>query len=254
MQGVNARIAPVAIEVVTVAGRPGTAEFKQAAGGVKGNLGGEHFGAGNGDGSLRHMLLAEILFKAVENLARLLQQRLSGGQSAVDLPDMVDGERIVAGPFDAGINPRSGELANEADGVVEGCAGDPGINRGGGELREGAGERRRGIRFPRREKMQRRDRQILRQDRAAGGISLPKAVPVIEHRQASAVARHEGQLRAIVGVQRQNAYPVGVERAGAIALPSVDVQRFTTGLQAGADIEHRFAAGLGKRVGKTMPL
>ncbi len=152
MQGVNARIAPVAIEVVTVAGRPGTAEFKQAAGGVKGNLGGEHFGAGNGDGSLRHMLLAEILFKAVENLARLLQQRLSGGQSAVDLPDMVDGERIVAGPFDAGINPRSGELANEADGVVEGCAGDPGINRGGGELREGAGERRRGIRFPRRER------------------------------------------------------------------------------------------------------
>jgi hypothetical protein len=102
--------------------------------------------------------------------------------------------------------------------------------------------------------MERRDRQILRQHRAAGGIPLSKAVPVIEHRQASAVARHEGQLRAIVGVQRQNAYPVGVERSGAIALTSVDVQRFTAGFQAGADIEHRFAAGLGERVGKTMPL
>jgi hypothetical protein len=194
------------------------------------------------------------MFKAVENLARLLQQRLGGGQSAIDLPDMVDGERIVAGPFDAGINPRSGELANERDRVVESRAGDPGINRGGGELGEGAGERRHGIRFPRREKMERRDRQILRQDRAAGGIALTQAVPVIEHRQTGAVARHEGQLRAIVGVQRQNADPVGVERSGAIALASVDVQTITATFQPGADIEHRFAAGLGERVGKTMPL
>lgn len=71
------------------------------------------------------MLFAEIMFKPVENLACLPWQRLSGGQSAINLSDMVDGERIVAGPFDAGINPRSGELANKGDRVVEGRAAIP---------------------------------------------------------------------------------------------------------------------------------
>lgn len=91
--------------------------------------------------------------------------------------------------------------------------------------------------------MERLDRQILGQHRPAGGVALAEAGPVVDHGQPGAVARDKRQLRVVVGIERQNADPVGVERAGAVAFAAVDIQSLRARLQPGADIENRFTPG-----------
>ncbi|MNQ94128.1 hypothetical protein D3C85_1096290 [compost metagenome] len=61
-------------------------------------------------------------------------------------------------------------------------------------------------------------------------------------------------MGAILVVQGQHAEPVGVERAGAVALAAVDAVVVALGHQAGADVRHVLAASFRKGVGEAVAL
>ena len=83
--------------------------------------------SGDGQRRLGDMLLAEVIFIAVEHPSRPLQQRVGCRKAAVQLTDMVDSQRIVARPRHTGVDPRPGAVAHKRHGIVQRRAGDPGI-------------------------------------------------------------------------------------------------------------------------------
>ena len=143
-------------------------------------------------------------------------------------------------------------MIHKTDGVVQRRTGDSGINRRRRQLRKRPGQSRCVVRFPARHQIERLNRQIVDQHRAARGCALSQTCPVVNHRQPRCAARHKRQLRSPLFVQRQHAQPVRIQRTGAITFTSVDTQPFCRAGQSGLDILHRLAAGFRQRVGKAV--
>ena len=102
--------------------------------------------------------------------------------------------------------------------------------------------------------MERINRKIIGQHGAAGGGALTEARPVVDHRQPRAVLGDESELGAVVGVQRQNANPVGVQRAGAVAFTAIDPQTVCAFLDTGTNIKDRFPPGFRQGIGEAIAL
>ena len=59
-----------------------------------------------------------MMLITVQYLSGLLQQRFRSGNAAVEHANLVNGQRIVASPRHAGINPRTGKLIHKAHRII----------------------------------------------------------------------------------------------------------------------------------------
>jgi hypothetical protein len=78
MQGVRARVTPVAIEIVLDQGGPGTGELEELVRRGDGDLGAEHLGLSHGNLSLRDSVSIRIFHDTVHSKAGFLQKGFGG--------------------------------------------------------------------------------------------------------------------------------------------------------------------------------
>ncbi|CRQ17876.1 hypothetical protein PAERUG_E5_London_17_VIM_2_12_12_02151 [Pseudomonas aeruginosa] len=164
----------------------------------------------------------------------------------------MDGQWVGAGLVDAGVDPGPGALADETQGVLEGAAGDPGVDRRVEDLRQRADGGRALEGVLERDHVLGGHRYPVEQRRTAAGGALTEAGPVVDDFQPGAVARDEGQLLAALVVHCQGRHPLRVECAGAVELAPVQAVAVAVGAQAGTALAGGTRADLGQGVAETL--
>ncbi len=157
-------------------------------------------------------------------------------------------QRIVAGLVDAGVDPGPGALADETQGVLEGAAGDPGVDGRVQNLRERADGGRALEGVLERDHVVLADLRAIEHHAAAAGGALAEAGPVVDDFEPGAVARDEGQLLEALVVDRQRRNALRIQRAGAVELAAVNAQAAVLALEARGAIMGGTRADLRQRV------
>ena len=190
---------------------------------------------------------------AIKKLTGAFQQRFGRVQANAKLAEAVQGQWIVHGFFDTGINPWPGASADEVQGVLIGRAGDAGVD---GRMKnlcqraygswafEGSLKRHHVIGA---------DKHVIEHHRAAAGGALAEAAPVIDHRQARSVTRDEGQLLHTLFVHHRGRYALRIQGAGRVKLAAVDAIAITVLGQARSAVVSGSGAQLGQCVTEALP-
>ncbi len=246
MQGVHAGVAPVAVKVVFGQCGLAAAQFEQGGAGREGNLGADGAGLGHRDGRGGHVFGSAVVAGAVQIFARALQQGFGGVQTDRQMAETLQRKRVIAGLVQAGVDPGAAAGAHEVQGIFVCGAGDAGVDGGMKDLRQRAD---RGGAFEgalERHHVGGTDIHVIEHHRAAAGGSLAEAAPVVDHLQALAVGRDEGQVLHALLIDHRSGNALGVYGAGGVELAAVDAKTIAVAGQARGAV----VGGLGAQFGQ----
>src|ERR1700712_1034882 len=241
VQGVNPGVAPVPIEVELGQGGAAARQLEQLLAGLQGDVGGQHLGFGDHDGRpCRGLRIDRRGSDFVQHPASLVQQRFGGMQLQLQLADVGDDIRVIAGALDVVFDPWARTLAHEANAVVDRFTGDTGVDGRLNQLRYRALNIGRQSQLPVFNDQLAADPHVFQQHAAAGGGALTETGPVINDVQALAAARHDYQYLIAVVVDCLDRNPMREQRARRVELAAVEQEPVTVGRQAGFHIQGVF--------------
>src|SRR5471032_3451491 len=143
-------------------------------------------------------------------------------QFDVQLADIGDHIQVIAGAFDLGVDPWARAFTHEGDGVIEGPAGDAGVDGRLDQLRDGALDVRAFADAPVLYHQFGVHRYPVKQHGAAGGGALAEARPIVNDAQPLRATAHKSHDLFAVIVQRLHLHPMGKQRAGGVELLAAD--------------------------------
>jgi hypothetical protein len=137
------------------------------------------------------------------------------------MPEAQDEMRLVAGPFDAGLEPGSRLLAHERRALRQRRLGDADINRGVEVAREAVPALRALQRPPETDDMVGRHFHLVESGGATRGTALAHRRPIVDDLEAGRAARDERCDHMVLRIERIDGDPGGAERAGGIIFSPV---------------------------------
>ncbi len=178
---------------------------------------------------------------------RQVEHGFRGAHADAQVADLLDGVGVFPGMLLVGVYPWPRVAAHLLHGLGEDATGDAGVDGGLDELRYGAGGGGAVEGAVHRDDVLDRHPHVVQDDGAAGGGALAEAGPVVDHRQPRRVARDERQVRALLGVEADDRYPVGEQGAARIelAVRRCGTRRHPPALVSG--IRRRYGCGVRRR-------
>mmetsp|Transcript_5852 Transcript_5852/g.22973 ORF Transcript_5852/g.22973 Transcript_5852/m.22973 type:complete len:403 (-) Transcript_5852:3014-4222(-) len=228
VQGVDAGVAPEAVQPIARRRGPGAGQLEQLAADLHGGAVGQHLGLGDGN---RHGAAVSrgqrfaLVQRLLQHLGRGVGQHLGRPHEQAQLAVAVLHERVVHGGRHARLEPGACFLAVEAQPGVQRALGDAQVEVGHDELCDLRSQRgpRAGRRAGRLQHQLRRQLDRMEAHRAAVGLALAEGVPVGMHGDARRGRRQHRDQWAVAGfMPGRQGQRVRADRAGGETLDAIE--------------------------------
>ena len=160
-------------------------------------------------------------------------------------------QRVIGGLVQPGIDPRAAAGTHEVQGIFISGAGDAGVDGGMKDLRQRADRSRALEGALERHDVGSADVHVVEHHRATAGSALAETAPVVDHLQALAVGRDEGQLLYALVINDRSRDALGINGASRIELAAVYAETVTITAQASGALVGGLGAQLGQGVAET---
>src|SRR5450830_1101671 len=251
VQGVGARVAPEAVEVVLAGHRAGTAQFEELAAGEQGGFGRQDFGLGDDQRGVGDGVFVRFGEGLVDRFTGLGENRFGAVYAPFQITDRGDGEWVLPAVILLAVDPWTG-LACVDFCLFEGAHGNAGVDRRLDDLRNRAVGGRLIERQVRGNHRAQGHLHAVEGHAAAGGGALAEAVPTVDDREARRIALDEGNKGVALFVGAHGGHDMGEQRPGAVELLAIDLGVISVYANLGVEGAGVFALGFGERITETV--